>query len=353
MKKMKKFLCLAVVLFLTVSMLPMNQTKVHAASSTLLSESGTLNPDEEINYDFSVSTLSKVDIIFSNCSGGEFDFEVIDMDTGDDVFEGKGYARGDQQVYTTKLQAGDYILNIQEDDDVSFAYQVEVKSEASQKVSVKSVKLSKSTLTLGVGKEYDLRATITPSNATNKDIIWYSSNYAVASVDDDGEVKGRSPGKATITAKVGGKTAKCTVYVMSTSFEINVKQTKSLASNFKYIKNYKKGKWSSSNKSVVSVSKSGKIKGLKKGTAKITLKVDSKKYVTTVYVYDKDNLRSTAEKKLRSLLDNPETLVINDVKMSKNRITIRFTAMDDDGEYDDGIFVGYYSKGRFKYYMDD
>lgn len=46
----------------------------------------------------------------------------------------------------------------------------------------------------------------------------------------------------------------------------------------------KKAKWSTSNKKVAAVSKKGKVKGIKKGTCKITAKIGKKKYVCNVTV---------------------------------------------------------------------
>lgn len=45
-----------------------------------------------------------------------------------------------------------------------------------------------------------LKVTITPDNATNKNVIWSSSNESVATVDQNGNVKGVSAGNVTITA---------------------------------------------------------------------------------------------------------------------------------------------------------
>ena len=80
-------------------------------------------------------------------------------------------------------------------------------------VAVTKVKLNKSSLTLDEGKTYRLKATVSPSNATNKTVKWTSSKKSVATVDSKGNVKAVAPGKATITAKSGSKSAKCTVTV--------------------------------------------------------------------------------------------------------------------------------------------
>lgn len=51
-----------------------------------------------------------------------------------------------------------------------------------------------------IGEEYQLDATITPSNVDNPSIVWKSSDEAIASVTDSGKVKLLSAGTVTITA---------------------------------------------------------------------------------------------------------------------------------------------------------
>jgi uncharacterized protein YjdB len=64
-----------------------------------------------------------------------------------------------------------------------------------------------------------LVASIEPANASNKDIIWTSSNEAIAKVNTSGVVTGIANGTATITATTsdGNKTASCTVTVAGTA----------------------------------------------------------------------------------------------------------------------------------------
>ena len=82
-------------------------------------------------------------------------------------------------------------------------------------VAVTGVTLDLSSLTLSVGGERKLVATITPSNATNQNIAWTSSNTAVAKVEADGTVTALAAGTATITVTTqdGNKTATCAVTV--------------------------------------------------------------------------------------------------------------------------------------------
>lgn len=90
--------------------------------------------------------------------------------------------------------------------------------EASCKVTVKPVvvtgiSLSKTSVELTQGDEITLTATITPTNATNKNVIWSSSSDA-AKVEN-GVVKAVRAGEVTITAKTedGGYTAQCKLYI--------------------------------------------------------------------------------------------------------------------------------------------
>ena len=81
--------------------------------------------------------------------------------------------------------------------------------------SVMGVSLNKSSLTLPVGGKEVLTTTVTPHNATNRNVTWSSSNEAVASVDDKGEVTAYKAGEATVTVTTvdGSKTATCKVIV--------------------------------------------------------------------------------------------------------------------------------------------
>ena len=67
-----------------------------------------------------------------------------------------------------------------------------------------------------MGTEFTLTATIEPEEATNKEVTWSSDKASVATVDNNGNVKGIAEGEATITVttKDGGKTATCTVTVV-------------------------------------------------------------------------------------------------------------------------------------------
>ncbi len=83
-------------------------------------------------------------------------------------------------------------------------------------IAVTSIALSKSELSLEVGGEHTLTATVSPDNATDKTVTWTSSNAAIATVQN-GKVTAVAEGSATITAKAGDKTAACAVTVTAAS----------------------------------------------------------------------------------------------------------------------------------------
>lgn len=85
-----------------------------------------------------------------------------------------------------------------------------------QMIAVTSVSLSQSKLTLQAAFEsYQLTATVSPENATNKGVTYKSSNTNVATVSNDGIVTAVANGTATITVTTddGGKRASCSVTV--------------------------------------------------------------------------------------------------------------------------------------------
>ena len=95
-----------------------------------------------------------------------------------------------------------------------FAYDdVAVRFEkAGADVPATGVTLDKTTLSLTEGESATLTATVEPENATDKAIVWTSSDNAVATVEN-GVVTAVKAGTATITAACGSAKAECTVTV--------------------------------------------------------------------------------------------------------------------------------------------
>ena len=81
-------------------------------------------------------------------------------------------------------------------------------------VKVSSISLNMTSVSLTAGSSTTLVATISPNNATNKKVVWMSSNASVASVNN-GTVTAIAEGDATITAisEDSGANATCKVNV--------------------------------------------------------------------------------------------------------------------------------------------
>jgi len=76
-----------------------------------------------------------------------------------------------------------------------------------------SITLNKTELALTKGNTYKFRVSFAPGDA-KRDILWSSSNKAVAAFLGDGTLTGVAAGTAVITAKTpNGKTARCAVTV--------------------------------------------------------------------------------------------------------------------------------------------
>ena len=154
-------------------------------------------------------------------------------------------------------------------------------------VEVTSITLDKSSISLTVGGEETLTATVKPDNATDKTVTWTSSSDAIATVTD-GKVKAVKNGTATITAKAGDKTAKCIVVVSKssvavtsitldkTSLSLNEGEEATLTATVKPDNATDKTvTWTSSNTAVATV-KDGVVTAVKEGSATITAKAGSK-----------------------------------------------------------------------------
>ena len=168
-------------------------------------------------------------------------------------------------------------------EDGGFTATCEVTATA-KVVAVSGVKLDKTSQTIYVGDGFQLKATISPTNASNPEVTWTSSKESVAKVDKTGKVTGVAAGTSTITAKTAnGKTATCAVTVskkLVSLITLNVtSKTIDIGDTFKITPTItpsdaanKAVTWSSNNTSIATVDSNGNVKGLKSGTAVITCK---------------------------------------------------------------------------------
>lgn len=144
------------------------------------------------------------------------------------------------------------------------------------------VYINKKALTLTPGKTSTLTITGTKSKVT-----WNSSDKSVATVSSSGKITTITPGTATITASVAGKEITCKITVVNINYNSIVLE---LGGKTGFIKTLKindttsKITWSSSNKSVATVSSSGLVTAKGAGTATVTASVDGIKFTCKVKI---------------------------------------------------------------------
>ena len=180
-------------------------------------------------------------------------------------------------------------------------------------IRVSSVSLSKSELTLAVGAEETLTAIINPSNATDKTVEWYSDDSAIATVDENGVVKGVAVGETTITVSASRKQATCKVTVTESTavgvssitlnhqaLVLQIGETYTNLVPTVLPANSATVSWSSSNTGCVTVNDKGHLNAVAAGTATITATAGGKSATCAVTV--------VAEKVVEGIELSPEEL---------------------------------------------
>lgn len=69
--------------------------------------------------------------------------------------------------------------------------------------AVESISFDKNEGVLTVGNTHQIKATVSPENASDQTLTWTSSDESIATVDSSGNVAAKAAGSATITASVG------------------------------------------------------------------------------------------------------------------------------------------------------
>lgn len=161
-------------------------------------------------------------------------------------------------------------------------------SEKEKEITVQSIAISQPSAELVIGETLNLKATVSPSNATYDGITWTSTKTSVATVSGSGQVSALAEGNTTITAMAGGKTASCSItvvkgYVTVSSISLNKDSIELVEGDSETLTatvspndaTDKTVSWTSSNDAVATV-KDGTITGVKEGEATITAKAGEK-----------------------------------------------------------------------------
>lgn len=215
-------------------------------------------------------------------------------------------------VQVIGLKKGSAMISAVTDYDCANCTVTVAGGSSSTGVPVESISLtpSEKRVTLEEGAEYEftITATISPAQATNKEVSWSSSNSNVAVIaspidSTKGNVTVRGTGTAVITATAqGNKTATCTIYatapgeeayvvtISETSKSLQIGQSYQLSANASWANSFV---WKSNDPSVADVGDNGLVTAYGKGQCTISVtavgsgdKMDTKTCTVTVTAPD-------------------------------------------------------------------
>ena len=219
------------------------------------------------------------------------------------------------QVRALRYGTTTITVTSQENRNITKAVTVKVKD-----VSATSISTNVNSLELTLGTETKIDATVLPENATNKNIIWTSSNSDIVSVDSQGTITAKKEGKAKITIYAEQKPAIKKI--------INVTVTKQKITDIRFktnniildtgktlqlevetkptnISNNNIG-WQSNNEKIATIDEFGVIHANKIGT-------------TTIIAYLKDNKNIRAATQIT--VKEPTSPTLTNVNVDKVTIT--------------------------------
>jgi len=133
-----------------------------------------------------------------------------------------GAEDGHYKINFRAVDTGDTKIIIQNSSGTS-SKTIDLKVVDPPPISVSGVQLNKTNLELTERNSETLVATVTPSNAANKTVIWSSSDTSVAEVSSTGKVTAKGKGSATITVKTadGGFSEQCRVVVKESPLSVS------------------------------------------------------------------------------------------------------------------------------------
>lgn len=219
-------------------------------------------------------------------------------------------------------EAGNYLICVKYNNKIATKQSFTVY----ENIEVSGIKLNTYKLTLPLNVQIQLTAVVTPSNATNKNVTWVSSNPFIVSVDSKGNIVTKNYGTATITAISGNENASCIVTVQKPEPEAIPVQSISInKTNLTLVEGKsetliatilpadatnKNFTWLSTNKNVATVDSTGKVATKSAGKAKIIVNAEDNKLGTKQAICEITVIKDKVTSSLYSIENN----VISNIK---------------------------------------
>ena len=239
---------------------------------------------------------------------GKYQLVATVKPSGDGVNRNVTWSSSDESVATvdengvvTALKGGNCVIEVTTDEcHLTAACTIVVKEYVS------TITLSENNKFVNVGATGKLIATVGTDTATNKNIVWSSSDNSICSVDQEGNLSAESVGNAVITAADGsGVTDSCIIRVVNPvtgievvpdSLRLFVGDSQKLGVNV-YPDNatIKDVVWKSANESIAVVDEDGEVFAISSGKVKITATSqdgNNIKGICWVYVTPRVNISS-------------------------------------------------------------
>ncbi len=198
-----------------------------------------------------------------------YEIKTLICTNGDDVLPYT--VEGDSYVLSTDNVAGDIVITAvatKKQPSSTETSSTSTDTPPKPNVKVTKVTLNATSKLLNVGKSFNLKAKVYPSNAYNKGISWSATNKRVAVVTQSGRVTAKSKGYSYIraTAKDGSKKcAQCKITVKQPVTKVKLSVVKKVLKVKKKFKikatvkpenaNVKKVKWTVNKKNIIKISK--------------------------------------------------------------------------------------------------
>lgn len=200
----------------------------------------------------------------------------------------------------TAVSAGSATITAKSDDGGKTATcQVTVNAML---VPVSGVSLDKSSIELTEGDKVKLSVTITPENATNKNVTWSSSDEAVAIISD-GEITAIKEGNVVVSASVDNFSAMCSVKVNKKIIDVESITLKTEKKRLKVGETYAISyevlpaeannytiSFVSGDESVATINNDGIITAKQTGNTTITVMAENKEVTLTLKVFNSDDV---------------------------------------------------------------
>jgi uncharacterized protein YjdB len=201
------------------------------------------------------------------------------------------------------------------------------------------------TVTMGLNQTRQLQVKITPSDTTNKNVQWTSSNNSVATVDSNGVVTSKNSGSTIITATTHNglkteffievETSVTNITLNSNEINLNPGGTFKLDATVNPSNASNKNiKWISANESIATVDQSGNVTADVAGTTYISaVSADGKVIATCTVNVSKPVVTKPAKVKIKS------------AKKKGKKVTLKWKKISDAAGY---VVYMKTNSGKFK-----